>query len=106
MTFFESDATTGPVPIQSEPRAERDASTFNLVACSLAVGAVGLSSSAIPLLGPFAVALALIALTLSILGVATGRRYLWAGWIGIVAGVIALVLAGMVAAVLPSTPLG
>lgn len=106
MTTSGSDAaTTGPIPVQAAPAATRDASTFNLVACSLSVGAIGLSSSAIPLLGPFAVALALVALTLSILGVATGRRYLWAGWIGIAAGVIALVLAGVVAAALPSTPL-
>ena len=106
MTFFESDATTGPIPVQNDAHAVRDASTFNLVACSLAVGAVGLSSTAMPLLGPIAVALALVALTLSILGVATGRRYLWAGWIGIVAGVIALVLAAIVAAAAPTTPFG
>ncbi|TDL44055.1 hypothetical protein [Microbacterium oleivorans] len=106
MSSSSSDATTtGPIPVHAEPTTARDSSTSNLVACALSIGAVGLSSSAMPLLGPIAIAFALVALTLSILGVATGRRYLWAGWIGIVAGAIAVVLAGVVTAGMPNSPL-
>lgn len=102
MTTFDSDTTTtGPIPVQGGATAARDASTLNLVACSLAAGAVGLSASAVPIYGPLAIALALVALTLSVLGVATGRRYLWAGWIGIVLGGAALFLAWAVQAGAP-----
>ena len=107
MTAYESDSTrTGPIPVaKAEPSVERG-SSINLVGCALSVGALGLSVSAMPLLGPVAVAFSLVALTLSALGVFTRHSYRGAGWAGVIIGIFASIAAMIVTAGLPGSPLG
>lgn len=92
MSNFNSDTTsTGPIHVHADQ--EQDSSTFNLVACSLAVGSAGFAFVSSLFTAPVAVAFALVAMTMSILGVATGRRYAWAGWVGAIVAGGAVVLA-------------
>lgn len=89
------EAATGPiVTVQptTTPPASPDASSFNLVACALGAGALTFTLTTISGFAAFALTLGVVALVLSIAGVATGRGYPWAGYIGIASSAIAILL--------------
>lgn len=79
------DVTTGPIITATSAgstEVAKPADSFNLVACALGAGALTLTLSTITMYASFALTLAVIALVLAGLGVATARRHPWAAWIG------------------------
>jgi len=89
------DVTTGPIITATSAcstEAAKPADPFNLVACALGAGALTLTLSTVAMNAPFALTLAVIALVLAGLGIATGRRHPWAAWMGVLASGIAVLL--------------
>ncbi len=89
------DVTTGPINTvegADAPVAAQPADSFNLVACALGAGALTLTLSTIAMYASFALALAVVALVLSVLGIATARRHAWAAWAGTLASGVAALL--------------
>lgn len=89
------DVTTGPIITATGTEAlvtAKPADSFNLVACALGAGALTLTLTTIAMYASFALALAVVALVLSVLGIATGRRHAWAAWAGTLASGVAVLL--------------
>jgi len=89
------DVTTGPILTATgadSSEAAKPADSFNLVACALGAGALTLTLSTITIYASFALTLAVIALVLAGLGIATTRRHPWAAWIGALASGVAVLL--------------
>ena len=89
------DVATGPIITATRTESSETAKpvdSFNLVACALGSGAITLTLSTIGVYASFALTLAVIALVLAGLGVATSRRHSWAAWIGALASGVAVLL--------------